>query len=195
MFYSNTIFANAGLKASTITGLVGIVNFVATLFGMILLGMFGRKTLMFVMNVLMAIDLVGLGVFSLKGSDYNNEMIACTMLFITLFEFSSGPIVWLYMSEIMQDKAVSVGTVLNWVINLIISLSIPTIVKEIGDDNIGYIFIFVGGCTAMGALFIAIFMKETKGKTQSEIEDLFIVDKEYTKGNMNKKILDDASQN
>ena len=167
MFYSNTIFANAGLAASTITGLVGIVNFVATLFGMILLGMFGRKTLMFVMNVLMAIDLVGLGIFSLKGSDFNNEMIACTMIFITLFEFSSGPIVWLYMSEIMQDKAVSVGTVLNWVINLIISLSIPTIVKEIGDENIGYIFIFVGGCTAMGALFVAIFMKETKGKTQS----------------------------
>lgn len=114
------------------------------------------------------------------------------MLFIALFEFSSGPITWLYMSEIMQDKAVSVATVLNWIINLAISLSIPTIVDKIGDENIGYIFIFVGGCTTLGSIFIAIFMKETKGKTAQEIEDLFIVDKEYSNLNIKKKIIVDG---
>jgi len=165
MFYSNTIFKDAGLAASTITGLVGIVNFAATLVGMVFLSYFGRKSLMFTFNVLMAIDLVALGVFSIKGSDFNNEMIACVMAFIAFFEFSSGPITWLYMSEIMQDKATSVATVLNWLINLLISLSIPSIVDMIGDANIGYIFIFVGGCTTLGTLFIAIFMKETKGKS------------------------------
>lgn len=67
MFYSTTIFKNAGFEASTITGLVGIVNFAATLVGMVLLGNFGRKTLMFFMNVLMAVDLVSLGFFSIKG--------------------------------------------------------------------------------------------------------------------------------
>ena len=72
MFYSNTIFKNAGVPATTVTGLVGIVNFVSTLIGMVFLGYFGRKTLMLVFNVLMALDLAGLGIFSLKGADYNN---------------------------------------------------------------------------------------------------------------------------
>ena len=72
MFYSNTIFKNAGVPATTVTGLVGIVNFVSTLIGMVFLGYFGRKTLMLVFNVLMALDLAGLGIFSIKGADYNN---------------------------------------------------------------------------------------------------------------------------
>ena len=129
MFYSNTIFKNAGVEASTVRGLVGIVNFVATLIGMLFLGCFGRKSLMFFFNVLMALDLVGLGIFSIKGDDYNAYMIACTMAFICFFEFSSGPITWLYMSEIMQDRAVSIATVLNWVVNIGISLSIPKLVE------------------------------------------------------------------
>ena len=66
----------------------------------------------------------------------------------------------------MQDKALSIATVLNWTINLIVSIVVPGLVKSIGDQNIGYIFIFVGGTTTLGALFIASQMKETKGKTQ-----------------------------
>jgi len=85
------------------------------------------------------------------------------MAFIGIFECSSGPITWLYMSEIMQDKAVSIATVLNWLVNLVISIAIPYVVQAIGDDNIGYIFITVGGLTVLGTLFMACFMKETRG--------------------------------
>lgn len=85
------------------------------------------------------------------------------MVFIACFEFSSGPITWLYMAEIMQDKSVSVATVLNWLVNLVISLVTPKLVSAIGDDNIGYIFIAVGCSTTLGTLFIYVFMLETKG--------------------------------
>lgn len=117
------------------------------------------------------------------------------MVFIALFEFSSGPITWLYMAEIMQDKAVSIATVLNWLINLIISATIPSIITAIGDDNIGYIFIFVGACTVFGTLFIVAFMKETRGKTAQEIEDMFVVDREYTEANNNRRIVNDSNTN
>ena len=92
-------------------------------------------------------------------------MIACLMLFIVAFEFSSGPIVWLYMSEIMQDKSQSVATVLNWCMNLIISIICPKLVAAIGKEHIGYIFIACGGLTCIGTLFLVVFMKETMGKT------------------------------
>jgi len=96
------------------------------------------------------------------------------MTFIALFEFSSGPITWLYMAEIMQDKGSSIATVMNWLINLIISAITPPLIDAIGEDKIGYIFITVGLLTVLGSLFIAIFMKETKGKTKAEIEQLFL---------------------
>jgi len=171
MFYSNTIFANTGMDPSFVTALVGGVNFVSTLGGMGLLGFFGRKSIMFTCSILMAISLAGLGFCNLNNQ--NTGMVIFLLTFITLFEFSSGPITWLYMAEIMQDKGSSIATVMNWMINLIISAITPGLVKAIGDDNIGFIFIFVAGCTILGAIFISIFMKETKGKTKAQIEEMF----------------------
>ena len=158
MFYSNTIFANVGMDATTITALVGIVNFVSTFGGLGLLAVSGRRTIMLYMNGLMAIILVLVGL-SIKNS-WTASTIVCIMSFIAIFEFSSGPITWLYMSEIMQDKAVSVATVLNWVMNLVISIITPKIATE---DTIPYIFISVGALTTLGTIFVFIFMKETRG--------------------------------
>ena len=92
-------------------------------------------------------------------------MVVMVMAFISVFEFSSGPITWLYMSEILQDKAVSIATVLNWLVNLGISIGTPPLIDAIGDENIGYIFIGCGALTFLGTIFIGIFMQETRGKT------------------------------
>jgi len=61
MFYSNTIFANVGMDPTTITALIGIVNFLSTLGGLGLLAVSGRRTIMLYMNGLMAIILVLVG--------------------------------------------------------------------------------------------------------------------------------------
>lgn len=97
-------------------------------------------------------------------------MIVCVLLFIAFFEFSSGPIVWLYNAEIMRDKGVAIATFLNWFISLIISVSIPFIVKKF---DIGWIFLSFAIFTLFGTIFIVIFMKETRGKTQAEIDEMF----------------------
>ena len=171
MFYSNTLFGNLGLPAQQITGLVGVVNFLTTFGGLFLLSIAGRRTIMMFSSATMAALLIFNGFFSLN--EDNTLAIVCTMGFIAFFEFSSGPITWLYMAEIMQDKALSIATVLNWCINLIISLITPSLIKTIGEENIGYIFIVMGGFTVLGTLFIITFMKETRGKTQAEIEEMF----------------------
>lgn len=172
MFYSNTIFANTGASPTTITALVGVVNFFSTLVGMALLGLAGRKTIMFTCSGLMAVTLIALGYTGLH--DMQGAMIALVMTFIALFEFSSGPITWLYMAEIMQDKSVSIATVLNWLINLAISIATPPLVAAVGDENIGYIFVAMGAFTVLGTLFIAVFMKETRGKSSAQIQELFM---------------------
>jgi MFS transporter, SP family, xylose:H+ symportor len=211
MFFSNTIFSDIGgknpdgtpkISATAITGLVGFVNFFTTLIGMALLSYAGRKTIMLWCNLAMAIILLSLGYFTLE--QHNILSVIMVMLFIAFFEFSSGPITWLYMSEIMQDKAQSFATVLNWLVNLGISAGTVPLLTAIGyydggDDNteshtkIGYVFLGMGIMTTIGTLFIAAFMKETRGKTAQEIEEMFSSNPDYSPMNMNKKIVDDSN--
>jgi MFS family permease len=164
MFYSNTIFkAGTSLDSNTITTLIGTINFVTTLVGMFLLTIAGRRTIMLWSFFFIAIILVLIGFLSLAGE--STAVIILILVFISLFEFGPGPITWLYMAEIMQDKAVSIATVVNWSVSFIISACIPMIIDAIGSENIGYIFIFVGASTAIGYVFIFVFMLETRGKT------------------------------
>ena len=160
MFYSNMIFKGLSLTATFVTALIGIVNFITSIIGLILLVFFGRKILMLLGNAAMAILLLTLAVFSFNRDSIG--MIVCVLLFISFFEFSTGPIVWLYTAEIMKDKAMSIATFLNWTLSLAISIAIPFMVKYV---SVGYIFLMFGLFTTIGTIYIAIFMRETMGKT------------------------------
>ena len=58
-------------------------------------------------------------------------LILLTVAFICGFEFGPGPILWLYLSEVCNNKATSVNTVVNWVWTLAISLATPIVFKAI----------------------------------------------------------------
>lgn len=171
IFYSNTILANLGWSPSFITGIVGIITWATTWIGVVWLNFAGRRVIMLWCHFGMAVVLLLTGIFSLK--ELNTPTIAMVFLYIAIFESSSGPITWLYMPEIMQDKALSIATMLNFVINFVLGISIPPIVDGIGEDNIGYMFIVFGVFTTIGFFFILGCMKETKGKTQQEIDMMF----------------------
>lgn len=115
VFYSNEIFTNLGsdYPPSLITGLIGLVNFVFSLIGIVLLGYFGRRKLMLFGYVMMTIALVGLGVSTILSTNENytdaavyGELVSIA-LFIMAYETSAGPVTWVYLAEIMQDKAFS----------------------------------------------------------------------------------------
>lgn len=193
MFYSNTVFslAHSSLSASTITGIVGVVNFLATFGGMGLLGVVGRKPLLLWSTAALAIinGIVGWALFQSQGT----LMISGVLIFIVIFELGPGPITWLYMAEIMQDKGSSIATVMNWGINLLISYFVPVIIQSIGPDNVGYIFYFMGAASVLGTLFVAVFMKETKGKSVAQIEEMF--DKSNRDVSYQKRAANDSNFN
>lgn len=67
MFYSNTVFKSSdpnekGLSATTITGIVGLVNFVTTFGGMALLAKFGRRTIMLWCQITIIVILAVIGI-------------------------------------------------------------------------------------------------------------------------------------
>ena len=82
------------------------------------------------------------------------------ILFVMAFEFGPGPICWIYMSEIMNDKGVAVGTSLNWTFCLIY-----TVVSPLSLVHSYVFYIMAGGC-GLATAFVVFFVKETRGLTE-----------------------------
>ena len=61
MFYSSKIFVKICITAKYGTAIVGFVNCISTLGSIPLLGKFGRRTILWVLSLIMAVDLIALG--------------------------------------------------------------------------------------------------------------------------------------
>jgi Sugar (and other) transporter len=149
------------------------VNCFAVIGASFMLNFAGRKTLMFFWTTMCAVFLFVQGVAAIKA--WGTIEIIMTMLFVCSFEFAPGPIVWLYMGEILNDKGISVAVFLNWLMTLIVGLLSPTIIKAI---EIGPTFIMFGCFNAVAAIFIFIFMKETKGLSSEKASRLYRTDRD-----------------
>lgn len=137
------------------------VNCVSVIGASFMLNFAGRKTLMFIWTGMCGIFLFIQGAAAVDG--WSNLELIMTMAFVAAFEFAPGPIVWLYMGEILNDKGISVAVFLNWTFTLIVGLITPTLLKTTVLG--GYTFVLFGVCNCFACVFIAFFMKETKGLT------------------------------
>jgi hypothetical protein len=94
---------------------------------------------------MMGADLIALGICFFYLDTSKPAQIFCVifiMLFIVFFEFSLGPIPWLYMAEIMTDKGLSIAILLNWLMTIIMAIATPYIIG-------GPLFIVFGALCAV----------------------------------------------
>lgn len=119
---------------------------------------------------------VGISYFNVTNSDGTNNVLATNLcvifilVYVALFEFSLGPIPWLYMAEIMTEKGLSIAVLLNWGVTLLMAIITQYIIY--GETFI--IFGFICMCCGFFSLFI---MKETKGLTNQEVAKLYSKEK------------------
>lgn len=83
------------------------------------------------------------------------------VLFIAFFEFSMGPILWLYNAEIMNNKASTLAAGVNWISVLVVSNFTPYLLEKLH----GKLFLLFASFTAIHCIVVFFFMKETKGLT------------------------------
>ena len=95
-------------------------------------------------------------------SDHADLELVMTMLFVCAFEFAPGPVVWLYMGEIMNEKGLSAGALANWTFTLVIGLITPTLMSPEGFGPARTFWLF-GFFNILAVAFIMVFMKETRG--------------------------------
>ena len=178
IYYAPTIFKFAGFSSAPVAILasvgVGVVNVLLTLVAMQLIDRVGRRPLLLISLAGMTLSLATLGLAFATPQLAGNLgwiAVASLMVYVGSFAVGLGPVFWLMLSEIyplrIRGRAMSVGTVANWGVNLIVALSFLTLTRVLGKPATFWLYAVV----SIGAWLFAFFLApETKGRSLEEIE-------------------------
>ncbi|HEY4207360.1 MAG TPA: sugar porter family MFS transporter [Puia sp.] len=172
--YTTTIFKSVGVPQDgqlLQTVFIGTVNLLFTLLAMLLVDRVGRKPLMLAGAAGLAILYI-IVVRMLAGG--NPEVSWFLLAAIGTYAMSLAPVTWVLISEIfpnrVREAATSVAVLSLWAAYFILTFTFPILYVRLKDSTF---YIYAGVCV-LGALFIATKVKETKGKTLEELEDVIM---------------------
>ena len=177
-YYATDIFRAAGFSTDSAIGqtvILGVTNLAFTILAMSLIDKVGRKKLLYVGTIGMA---VSLGVFSWAFYSGNTEgwlLLGILICYVAFFASSMGAVVFVLLAEIfpnnIRSRGVAIGSFSNWIVNGGITFLFPVVVGAFGDGKgIGYSFAFFSIMTFLGFFFFKRFLFETTNKTLEEIE-------------------------
>jgi len=160
------------------TIIVGIINLIFTVIAIFTVDKFGRKKLMFIGSVIMAVSMIGLGTV-LYSQDTGMAALLLMLLYIAAFAVSWGPVTWVLLSEIFPNKikgAMAIAVAVQWLANLLVSWTFPmmnnnTYLTETFHN--GFAYWVYGIMAVLSGIFILKFVPETKGKTLEEMEQIW----------------------
>ena len=181
LYYAPRIFGDMGMTDPMVnTVVMGVVNILFTLVAVFTVEKLGRKPLLIVGSIGMAIGAFGVAV------TFGNESLSLVttlsiMVYSASFMFSWGPICWVLIAEIfpntIRGAAVAIAVAFQWIFNFIVSSTfVPMFNMHLqpGDD-FGHWFTYgLYGLICVGAaLFVWRLVPETKGKTLEDMTQLW----------------------
>ena len=182
LYYAPEIFKTISSGTDTallMTIIVGIVNFLFTIIAVKTVDKYGRKPLMIIGALGMAVAMLSLGFVFFSGAT-GYLALACMVLYVASFAMSWGPVVWVLLSEIfpnkIRGKAMAVAVAAQWISNYLVSFTFP-----IMNDNSyltelfnhGFAYWIYGLMSLLAMYFVWKYVPETKGKTLEEMEGVW----------------------
>ncbi|NRQ39325.1 sugar porter family MFS transporter [Nonomuraea sp. NN258] len=174
IYYAPTIIEQTGLTASNAifySIAIGVINLTMTLVAIKLIDRAGRRVLLVGSLSAMAVTLVLLGLSFAAGWS-PVASLAFMVLYIASYAVGLGPVFWALIGEIFPPRAraggSSASTAVNWASNFVVSLVFLPVANALGQGPTFWIFAVV---SLIGALFVARFVPETKGRDFSEVDD------------------------
>jgi MFS family permease len=180
IYYSTDVFRAAGIGgtngAEFASLAVGGVNFLAAIVSVFLTDRFGRRPLLSIGLVAIAVCLAVAGIILVgPGAEQGGLLVAAILGYMAFFAISAGPLAWLLLSEVLpgiiRARAAAIATAANWGANLLITLLFPLVVGSPGDpERVGMAFWFFGVLTLGFLAFVRLRVPETRGRTLERIE-------------------------
>ena len=154
------------------TVIMGIVNISFTLLAIFTVERLGRKPLLIVGSILMAIGAFGVAITNIITLSPWVAVISI-LLYSASFMFSWGPICWVYMSELfpntIRSQATAIAVSFQWISNFAVSATFVPLYNY--SHVLAYSLYGIIGLAA--AIFVWKLVPETKGKTLEEITNLW----------------------
>ena len=181
LYYAGNIFRNMGASTDSSllqTIIIGAINLIFTVLAIYTVDRFGRKPLMIIGALVMAVSMLCLG-FSFSMHREGILALVFMLLYTAGFAMSWGPVTWVLLSEIFPNSirgAMSIAVAAQWIANLIISWTFPMM-----NDNTwlteklnhGFSYWIYGLMSILAAWFVWKLVPETKGKSLEEMEKLW----------------------
>jgi SP family xylose:H+ symportor-like MFS transporter len=172
--YAEEVYRSAGYGVSDILFnivITGAINLIFTVLAMLLVDRFGRRKLML-------LGCVGVGVSHIAASlAYRAGLQGFWVLVLTLcaiacYAMSLAPITWVLISEIFPNRvrasAVSISVAALWVASFALTYTFPTLNRVMGTSGV---FQTYGAICLAGAVFVYIWVPETKGRSLEQLEE------------------------
>jgi sugar porter (SP) family MFS transporter len=198
MLYITYVFGMAGLSGNAnlvASSIQYVINVVMTIFALLFIDRWGRRTPLLVGSTLMMTFMFANGGIMASygkpappgGLNHTPEqswdlsdapsaakgVIACTYLFVASFAPTWGPVSWIYPPELyplrLRGKAVAVSTASNWIFNFALSYFVPPAFENIKWKTYLVFGVF---CFAM-TVHVFFAFPETAGKTLEDVETMF----------------------
>ena len=184
-YYGETLWKLAGVSESAALErnvVSGFVSIAAVFAAILLIDRIGRKPLLLIGSVGMAVTLGAMTwAFSAAGTDAaGNLVLAPTQgwvalvaanLYVIFFNFSWGPVMWVMLGEMFPNQirgsALAVAGFAQWAANYAVVQSFPWMAEHLG---LAATYAFYTVSAVISYFLVKAFIKETRGKELEEME-------------------------
>ncbi len=182
-YYSSVLWQAVGFSerdSLVITVITSVTNIVTTFIAIATVDRFGRKPLLIVGSVGMALTLGTMAyVFGTAGMDAAGKPVlegaagpialVAANLYVFCFGLSWGPVVWVLLGEMFNNRirgrALALAGSAQWMANFLVSSTFPAL----RTAGLGLAYGLYTAAAMASLVFVLFFIRETKGKELEEM--------------------------
>jgi SP family sugar:H+ symporter-like MFS transporter len=160
--------------------LSGTLSIAACLLAIFLIDGIGRKPLLLIGSVGMAVTLTALTIAFATGNFSDGTLhlapnagrlaLISANIYVVFFNLSWGPVMWVMLGEMFPNQirgsGLAVSGATQWTVNFLMSVSFPVVAKLIG---LALTYSFYTVCAFISIVFVIKMVRETRGR---ELEDM-----------------------
>ena len=182
LYFAPRIFESMGVSNNMLfTVIMGVINITFTLVAVFTVEKIGRKPLLIVGSLGMAVGALGVALSNVVTLPAVVPVLSI-MVYSACFMFSWGPICWVYMAELfpntIRSQATAIAVAFQWIFNFTVSSTfVPMYNMKLGamGESFGHFFAYAlyGAICLVAAVFVWRLVPETKGKTLEQMTALW----------------------